>query len=776
MKLKENFVKDSELYKNGFIFDVNTQTIYSDKSKTSVPPKYKDWEIEKVDFNIYSKERLLELGISDEDNLIELIGGVNLNVNERVEQRVFDTNKFGDLQILQYGLDRKPHTYNTKGGDNVTNSNREKYHLQTRLHPLHENMCGGKYDFTHAKNTPFWHKSLIELYENDTDINTLTITEGQIKSFKASFDGVPTVGLTSISHFKEKESGTIHNEISLFIRTKKIKKLIILWDGDCRDISTKALFENEDLAKRPNNFYKFASTIRGKLQDFFPANKLKIFFATIKSSDLKEQPKGIDDLLIQYKDQKSDIISDYEMIGLMPCKYFDWVNITSDTGVKKLRKYFNLEHVKGFYNFHQDKIKDQDFLYFNTTYKVENSEPIIKIDANVKNYKRIGVDYYKLIKEPIPTGKKGSVVFEETLTPWTKAAIVDDHGSKVIKHIERFEGFTNVASHVDYQEVIGNHWNLYYNLKHQVVEGEFSHIQILLKHLFEEQYTMVLDYISVLYNNPQQKLPVVCLVSKEQKTGKSTFVYLMKLIFKQNMTLISNNDLNSDFNSHWSSKLVVASEETMLEKKDAYEKIKSYSTAKTMSRNEKNKSQKDIPCMIHFIFCSNHEDDFIKIDGYDSRLWIRKVRSIAKKIKNFDDRIEEEIPAFVNFIQNREIEYKGNDRLYFEPKDFRTDAFRNIVANSEPTVIKELRENLIETFIGTEEEEIYIDVKTMRDHYRLKYQSNYIHKEVQKYFKIEPKNSSFVFTFLDHNNQPEKTKSKKGRFYTFYKKDFDKYF
>ena len=775
MKLKEKFSKDSELYKNGFIFDVDTQTIYTTKNKTSVPLKYKDWDIEIVDFSTYSKERLIELGMSDEDNLIELIGGVNLNINERVEQRVFDINQFGDLQILQYGLDRKPHIYNTKDGSDSTNSNREKYHLQTRLHPLHENMCVGKYDFTHAKNTPFWHKSLIELYENKTEIDTLTLTEGQIKAFKGTMDGIPTVGLTSISHFKCKKTGTIHSEIIEIIRVCKIKNFIILWDGDCRDISSKALSENENLTKRPQNFYSFACTIKEMIQEFFPPKKLNVFFATIKSDELKQNPKGLDDLLIEYKDDKKEVLSDYSLIGEMPCKYFEWINITTDLGVKKMRKWFKLDSVKNFHDWHEEQINSQDFLYFGTTYKVEKNEPIKKIDANIKNYKRIGTEFYKLVKEPTPTGRKDDYTTEVVLNQWTKSTITDDHGKDAIKHIECFEGFTNHPSHVNYQSVVANHWNLYYNVSHTPVKGNWSNIELLLKHLFDEQYSLILDYITVLYRFPKEKLPVICLVSKEQKTGKSTFIYLMKLIYKQNMTLISNQDLVGDFNSHWTSKLIVASEETMLEKKEAYEKIKSLTTAKKITRNEKNKSQREIPCMVHFIFCSNHEDDFIKIDDYDSRLWIKKVKTIKQRIPNFDEKLEEEIPAFIEFIENREIEYKKQDRLWFLPKDFRTDAFRNIVENSEPQIIKDLRIKLEDNFINTGQTEIYTDATALKICFNLRENLAYIRKVVKEHLhkgELTPI-KRFSVKYITPIGT-EETYDKQGRCFVFKREDFVK--
>jgi len=778
MKLNTNSEKHAELYKNGFLFDPDTQIIYTDRKNPTPPKSYENWEIEQYDFSNYSKERLAQLGIDQDANKIELFGGVNEQPTARITQRVFDINKFGDIQILQYGLDRKCHTYYEKSATSTSAINKEIYNVQTRLHPMHEHIAVGKYDFTHAKNVPFWHKHLIEQFEDEKEVDTLTITEGQIKAFKASMDGLNCVGLTSISHFKNKETGTIHTEIVEFIKKCKVKNVHILWDGDCRDISTKAIAEIENLSKRPNNFYKFASTIREMLQEFFPPKRLNIFFVTIKTAEINGNPKGIDDLLIDYGNQKNEIKKDYGNISEMPCKYFHWINITTENGVKNMRKWFKLDYVKSFYQFHIDKIGTADFVYYGTTYRIEKDEPYKKIDANIKNYKRIGTEYYKLIKEPVPVGVNDEFTTEVVLNQWKQATIIQDHGKDAIKHIECFEGFTNLPSHINFQPHVANHWNLYYDVKHIVEKGSFDTIELLLKHLYKDQYTMVLDYITLLYREPKRKLPVMCLVSKQQGTGKSTFVYLMKLIFKQNMMGISNNDLTGDFNSHWSSKLIVASEETMLEKKEAYEKIKNLSTAKNIPRNEKNKSAKEIPNNLHFIFCSNHEDDFIRINDTDSRLWIVKVDKITKSIKKFDEKLENDIPAFIEFIQNREIVYKSNnERLFFAPKDFQTDAFRNVVKHSEPQLIKDLRIKLEDNFLNTNQTEIYIDASALKICFGIRSTDglSYIRKTVKEHLhKGElTKSKRFTLKYITPMGTIEEYK-KSGRCFHFKREDFVK--
>lgn len=198
-------------------------------------------------------------------------------------------------------------------------------------------------------------------------------------------------------------------------------------------------------------------------------------------------------------------------------------------------------------------------------------------------------------------------------------------------------------------------------------------------------------------------------------------------------------------------------------------------------RNEKNKTAKEIPCMVHFVFCSNHENDFIKIDDYDSRLWIRKVKPFQQQINDFDQKLEDEIPQLINFIEAREISYQENGRLFFAPKDFRTEAFNNLVAHSKPSVIKEIEEVLINSFLTFGIEKIEMTAEDLRTHFGIRGEINYLNKVIKQFLKAERKKNSngveYVTTYnfkmqnINDSDNPIIV-SKKGRPFEFYAKDF----
>ena len=129
------------------------------------------------------------------------------------------------------------------------------------------------------------------------------------------------------------------------------------------------------------------------------------------------------------------------------------------------------------------------------------------------------------------------------------------------------------------------------HFEHEPEAGECDNILNFLKHIFGDQVEIGLDYIQLLYQRPTQVLPILCLVSRENKTGKSTFIKLLKAIFTQNCTIIGNEELSNQFNSFWSTKLIVACEESFIEKKTIIERLKALSTGDKITMNAKGRDQ-----------------------------------------------------------------------------------------------------------------------------------------------------------------------------------------
>lgn len=770
MKLLQEFEKYQSLWNKGFRFNPEEEVFYTSEPRTfKAPLGFESWEVKTLDKEEYLNERLQELGITEEENSIQILD----KENKKITSKIFQANKFGDIEIIQFSLKRQSFIYEKS---TTSAGTRFEYCVQRRLNPLYTDFTEGKYDFSEAKNTPFWHPELIQDFEEKKEVETLVITEGQFKAYKATKDGIKTVGLTSISHFRDGQTKGLHTEIIEFIHMCKVKKVIILWDADCKSISSKHLENQEELTRRPSQFYHFARSIKDELQTIFSRKKLQIFFATIKD-DIITEPKGIDDLLCVKNIPEKDIVKDFDQVGQLPGYYIDWINITTKEGEKAMRYYFNLHSVYAFYNFHASLITNKNFVFYGTTYRVENSVPVVEVDKDLKKYMRIGSDYFRLIQKE-EYNKHGDVIGEyEVLTPWKPAEIRRDFGKEALDNVIKLDGFVNVPNNVDYKQIINNKWNLYSEMSHEIKQGDFPIIKQFLIHIFGDQYEYGLDYIQLMYTMPRQKLPVLALVSKEQGTGKSTFLKFLFKIFQSNMTFVTPDDILGDWTSHWVSKLVVASEETFFEKKDAMEKIKNLSTAEKVMRNERFVNSELIDCFLKFVFCSNYEDDFIKLNEDDTRFWIRKINKIeqSQKILNIEDKFSEEMPAFLHYLLNREISYKEKDRMWFDLDDLVTDAYRNIVAHSEPGIIKDLRLQFEEYFSKFQTEELRICVKDLKQYFGAKGNDYYLNKILKEYFKTDKESNASRYEFLLDNpqevNKPYKIKGR-GRYFTFKKKDF----
>jgi phage/plasmid-associated DNA primase len=146
------------------------------------------------------------------------------------------------------------------------------------------------------------------------------------------------------------------------------------------------------------------------------------------------------------------------------------------------------------------------------------------------------------------------------------------------------------------------------------INNKLGSVLIILdfvKHIFGDQYELGLDYLQLIYTQPTQRLPVLCLVSEQRETGKTTFLNLLKEIYGNNMTFNTNDDFRSNFNSDWVSKLIIAIDEVLLDKKEDSEKIKNLSTTRTYKAEAKGKDRQEIEFFGKIILCSKDTTVFV---------------------------------------------------------------------------------------------------------------------------------------------------------------------
>lgn len=396
----------------------------------------------------------------------------------------------------------------------------------------------------------------------------------------------------------------------------------------------------------------------------------------------------------------------------------------------------------------------------------------------MKEYIRVGTEYFKEVLCPLMSGDN-----MKSLIKWNKATIIDDFGKDSLKGIKKYETFCTFPSHINYQREINNFYNKYEPLSYCVNEkGDWENIKLFLQHLFGMQYELGLDYLTILWRHPSQILPILCLVSVERNTGKSTFLKLLKLIFEGNMTINKNEDFRSRFNSDWAGKLIVAVDEVLLDKKEDSERIKNLSTSNHYKLEGKGVDKAEIEFFGKFILCSNNEENFIKIDDLEIRYWVIKVNPFAKENPDLLEQMRKEIASFAYHLTHRKIETQRTTRMWFTKEQIYTKALDVLVRGNRTSIEKEIEEFLIDQFSTLELEELYYTTKDLHEQLNLaniRVGKNYVSKIITENFKLEPKNSSYNFYSLDLSTMNNGkwsvyTENRKGRFYTFKKEEFIK--
>ena len=259
---------------------------------------------------------------------------------------------------------------------------------------------------------PYNPPNIIKAWRDKTPIPTLVLTEGYKKAAKGAKHGLYIQGLPSITMFTDKELGRngLMPDIVRLIKYCQVENVIILWDGDCRNIGRSDIENNTELTRRPYQFFNMVAKLRELLKDY----GVDVYFAHVKSDSFDGNPKGLDDLLMAAaaKSKGLDdaainaevdaVAQDLVLFDGTPT-YFYRQKITANSFSKTLLNYFALNHVQAFYDLHEFQIGAKPFIFNKRTYENKNGRLVdtTSIDAeSVRKIYRIpdGVDIMDYIE------------------------------------------------------------------------------------------------------------------------------------------------------------------------------------------------------------------------------------------------------------------------------------------------------------------------------------------------------------------------------------------
>jgi len=384
-------------------------------------------------------------------------------------------------------------------------------------------------------------------------------------------------------------------------------------------------------------------------------------------------------------------------------------------------------------------------------------------------YIRVGTSFYKIVKYPTISGH-----FNEQLVPWNEHIIKQDHGKDYLGKVPKYDGFACIPCHVDFKKEHHGFYNTYSPLAHEPKEGSIKRTRAFLGHIFGNQLELGLDYLKLLYQRPVQVLPILCLVSTERNTGKSTFLKWLKEIFGNNLTYLTNDSFASQFNADWANKLLICVDEVLFNKEELTERIKYLSTTNRNKLEAKGKDKREVEFFGKFILCSNNEDSFIKIDAHETRFWVRKIPSLKREDTDFLDQLAQEVPAFLDFLSKREYNTKQRTRMWFTAKQVYTPALKKLVNNNRNRVEKELASLLLSAMEKFEMDSVDlcpIDALHMLNRTRVKTDLTQLRRLLKKDWKLDNQpNSNKYQKITIWNTGDINTEDAKGRYFTIKKK------
>lgn len=672
----------------------------------------------------FYEKRMIALGVTEENNTIQIYNPeIEPPISKVSDEKIFWYDQAGNITINYWDVEGTALVYYR---DELKNPKPERY-MTKRLQEPRGDM---KYQMPRGQGTkPWFHPKTVEKFKQKEKIETLYLTEGVFKAFKAGECGLDVVGLASITCYAGPDK-QLHHDIVRLMEVCDVDNLVILWDGDCLNVSHKDIKVREEATRRPFGFFTTAKNIRKltlKAQWTKTRSNPRIFFMHIKSHTLKGEPKGLDDMLIVAEKigKIKQVVNDLKKVGDKHL-YFHEIEITSTTEV--MFKYFCLDRKDAtkFYQRHAQVIGDTEFFFRGDMYQYNDADnKLVMLQPEwAKSIFWVGDEFFEEIV--MPSAKEN--FDKKSLEHRKKGTLSDRFGRSFTKFLKYYHGFVNIPNHFHYDRIIEKHGkeflNQYFPFPHVPEQGRWDNIEFFIKHIFGENevehpktgelipnWHLGLDYLQLLLLNPTQPLPIIVLFSQENQTGKSTFGELCYKMLGDNVIFIGNQDLQSDFNEVYAGRLLAICEETLLERRKDAERIKNMSTATRLTVNPKGQKQYTIDFFTKFQFYSNNPR-MVYVTRHDDRYWILKVKAIPKdKIDpTLKPRMWEEIPAFVHYLKNREMATKTESRMHFNPDLLRTETFQRTVKINEPTAASDLREYIKDMFL-----DLHHDMKDKQD-------------------------------------------------------------
>jgi len=218
--------------------------------------------------------------------------------------------------------------------------------------------------------------------------------------------------------------------------------------------------------------------------------------------------------------------------------------------------------------------------------------------------------------------------------------------------------------------------------------------------------------------------------------------------------------------------LLICIDEVLFNKEELTERIKYLSTTDYNRLEAKGKDKREVEFFGKFILCSNNEDNFIKIDSDETRFWVLKVPSLKTEETQFLHHLKAEIPAFLFYLQHRELATKHRTRMWFTPEQIKTNALKNLMRNNRNRVEKELASMLLSAMETFDWEEVHLcpmDALQILNHTRVRTDLTQLRQILKNDWKLKNQDNSRTYQKMVMWQNGLAPIPGKGRYYTIEK-------
>lgn len=643
----------------------------------------------------------------------------------------------------------------------------------------------------------FITKEILNKYKDKKPIKTLVLSYHLPAVYWANKIGIDCIGVPEWDLWDKANTTELFSDIYEIITACNVESIALMMDNNIFSVEWK---QGLDLYTKPKTLYRVIERFKYSLREYHIPLYWNYVHPDLISYDgtfygLLKANTNSPELI-------ATLISDFEN-KTGPRRTMVRQEITK-MGLNQIKELFGI-HKDGaeFFEKYRSVIQLEEFVYNKQVYQynIDRDRAEFVSSAEAKSFIAVGgafyrqnvkQDEYKYIFPKLDRFPAGG--FSVKFPHYSKEKI-----ERLKKDIPYFDSFGNWPEHINYQpswtvedEDSGNNtkfYNIYNRIYHKPKKGDCSLSLSFVKHVFGTHtilhkgqtihgWELGLDYMKILYEKPTEFLPILCLISSEQKTGKSSYPEWIKAIFQENVIKVPAADLSSRFTAYFISKLLIYIEEALISKKEDVEKLKDLVVSTIGKYEEKGLSPVEVNTYLKVILTSNNERSFAPIGDEDVRFWIRKLHTIEGGPKyDFKRNLYSEIPAFLYYLQDRPFTTEWEDRGWFNKALIHTDELKIIresTKSGNESLIREAIMNYMLSFGLLYCELTLKDINSLIDEHqfpksKLSYYLNVVLgipcRNIPHYYKF---NEQIMMTTGMSNTTVERS----GRTYCFLVRDF----